>query len=580
MADALSFLAGVNPAWALVIGGLMALALPSHAARKAVMILAPVLGLLAWFAVPEPGVYGVVELGPLVLETFRFDNLSRIWALVFLLASFVNGIYSIHTRSRWSDAASLIYAGSAVGAVFAGDLLTLFFFWELTALASAPLIFAAGGAISRRAGLRYLAIQVLSGVLLLGGAAMWYGQTGSWSFGGLGETSVFNLDGAAGWIILAGFGIKAAFPLMHMWLPDAYPKATGFGAVVLSAFTTKMAIYALARGFAGEEILITIGLVMAVLPIAYAIVENDLRRTLAYALMNQLGFMTVAVGVGSELALNGAAANAFAGVLYMALFFMVMGSVLDRTGTVKVTELGGLFKSMPFSGLFAIIAGASVVGFPLFSGFVAKTLILSAVHYEHLTLAYIVLIFASAGVMELTALKVPYFAFFGTDRGHRVKEAPLGQLVAMGVTAMLCVLIGTQYHLLYDLLPFAIDYKPYKLGSVVGQIQILLGGMLAFALLVWLKLYPLKEDRTVIDADWLYRYFGDAVARWGTEMARILVQWSQSVLGGGFAGLGRKLFNLFSPAGTLSRDFPSGLMALWTAILLAGVLLVAYFSPV
>lgn len=579
MADALSFLSGFNPAFALIVGGLITLALPNHAARKAIMIAAPILGLVAWFAVAEPGVYGLVELGPLTLETFRFDNLSRVWALVFLIASFLNGIYSIHDRSRWSDAASLIYAGSAVGAVFAGDLLTLFFFWELTALASAPLIFAVGGAISRRAGLRYLALQVLSGVLLLGGAALWYGQTGSWSFGGLGETSVFDLSGPAGWMLLAGIGIKAAFPLMHMWLPDAYPKASAFGAVVLSAFTTKMAIYALARGFAGEEILITIGLVMAVFPVFYAIVSNDLRQTLAYALINQLGFMTVAVGVGSELALNGAAANAFVGVLYMALFFMVMGAVLNRTGTVKATELGGLFKSMPVSGLFAAIAGASVIGVPLFSGFVAKTLILSAVHYEHLTIAYFVLIFASAGVMEMTALKVPYFAFFGEDRGHRVAEAPTGQLVAMGITAFLCLYVGVNYQALYDLLPFATDYKPYKLESVVGQLQIVGAGLLAFALLVWMKLFPLKADRTVIDADWIYRYFGDAVARWGTAMARIVVQWSEALLGAGFQGLGRKLHNLFSPGGTLSRDFPSGLMALWTAILLAGVLLVAYFSP-
>jgi multicomponent Na+:H+ antiporter subunit D len=580
MLDAFSFLAGFNPAWALILGGLIALALPTHAGRKAVMIIAPVIGLAAWFATQEPGVYGLIDLGPLVLETFRFDSLSRIWALVFLIAAFVNGIYSIHDRSRWSDAASLIYAGSAVGAVFAGDLITLFFFWELTALASAPLIFAAGGPASRRAGLRYLAIQVLSGVLLLGGAAMWYAQSGSWSFGGLGEVSVFDLSTAAGWVILAGIGIKAAFPLMHMWLPDAYPKATGFGAVVLSAFTTKMAIYALARGFAGEEILITIGLVMAVFPVFFAIVSNDLRQTLAYALINQLGFMTVAVGVGSELALNGAAANAFVGVLYMALFFMVMGAVLARTGTVKATELGGLFKSMPATGLFAIIAGAAVVGVPLFSGFVAKTLILSAVHYEHLTWAYIILIFASAGVMELTALKVPYFAFFGEDRGHRVQEAPTGQLIAMGVTAFLCILVGTHYQTLYGLLPFAIDYEPYKASSVVGQLQILGAGALAFALLVWLKLFPLKSDRTILDLDWIYRYFGDAAARWGAAMGRILAEWSDEVLGNTFRELGRKLFNLFSPAGTLSRDFPSGLMALWTAILLAGVLIVAYFSPV
>ena len=570
----------LSPAWPLILAGLLALALPWSAARKALMIAAPLAGLALWFATREPGIYGVIEIGPFTLETFRFDGLSRVWALVFLLVSFINGIYALHERSRWADAASLVYAGSAVGAVFAGDLLTLFFFWELTAIASAPLIFAAGGAVARRAGLRYLAIQVLSGVLLLGGAALWAAQAGSWSFGGLNATGVFDLSGPAGWLILIGFGIKAGFPLLHMWLPDAYPKATGFGAVVLSAFTTKMAIYALARGYAGEDILITIGLVMAVFPVFFAIVENDLRRTLAYALINQLGFMTVAIGVGTPLALNGAAANAFVGVIYMALFFMVMGAVLNRTGTVKVTELGGLFKSMPITGVFAILAGLAVVGAPLFSGFVAKTLITSAVHEEHLTLVYIALIFASAGVMEQTALKVPFFAFFGSDRGHRVKEAPAGQLIAMGLAAFLCVYLGSHYQALYGLLPFELDYKPYKLESVVGQIQILTAGALAFAVLVWLRLYPLRSGRTILDADWLYRYVGDGAARWGAAMGRLLTAATERLLGGGFKALGRKMFNVFSPAGALSRDFPSGLMALWTAIMLAAVLLVAYFSPV
>lgn len=241
------FLQQVSPAFALILAGVLALAAPSNSIRKVLMIAGPLAGLAMWFMVREPGVYGLVDIGPFTLETFRFDALSRVWALVFLLISFINGIYALHERSRWADAASLIYAGSAVGAVFAGDLLTLFFFWEITAIASAPLIFAAGGAVARRAGLRYLAIQVLSGVLLLGGAALWASQTGSWSFGGMNETGVFDLNSAAGIAILIGFGIKAGFPLLHMWLPDAYPKATGFGAVVLSAFTTKMAIYALAR---------------------------------------------------------------------------------------------------------------------------------------------------------------------------------------------------------------------------------------------------------------------------------------------------------------------------------------------
>lgn len=573
MTDLFGFLHGVSPAWPLILGGVVAFAVPHQGARKALMIAAPLIALACWFAVREPGVYGVLDLGPVTLETFRFDALSRVWALVFLLIAFINGIYAFHERGPISDAVSMIYAGSAVGAVFAGDLLTLFFFWELTAIASAPLIFAAGGAVARRAGLRYLAIQVLSGVMVLGGATMWASETGSWTFEAL------DLNGLSGWMLLIGFGIKGCFPLLHMWMPDAYPKATAFGAVVLSAFTTKMAIYALARAFPGLDLLIYVGAVMAVFPIFFAIVENDLRRTLAYALINQLGFMVVAVGIGSELALNGAAANAFVGVIYMALMFMVTGAVLKRAGTAKATELGGLFSAMPATGIFAVLGGLAVVGAPLFSGFVAKTLILSSVHYEHITWLYVLLVFASAGVMEQSALKVPFFAFFGKKRAWQVDEAPTGMLVAMGLCAFLGVYLGVNYHALYDLLPFEIDYKPYKLDSVIGQLQILASGALAFGLLVWLKLYPLKDDRTILDADWFYRYAGDGLARWGASMGRLLIQFVEGLLGGGMKRFGTRLFNLFSPAGALSKEFPSGLMALWTAIVLAGVLLIAYFSP-
>ncbi|MFP4519415.1 MAG: Na(+)/H(+) antiporter subunit D, partial [Oceanicaulis sp.] len=225
------------------------------------------------------------------------------------------------------------------------------------------------------------------------------------------------------------------------------------------------------------------------------------------------------------------------------------------------------------------VGALAVVGAPLFSGFVAKTLILSAVDYEQITWLYVLLIFASAGVMEQSALKVPYFAFFGKKRAWNVDEAPTGMLVAMGLCAVLGVYLGANYQALYGLLPFEIDYKPYKLESVIGQLQILASGLLAFAVLIWLKLYPLKDDRTILDADWLYRYVGDGAVRWGASMGRLLVQFFEGLLAGGFKAFSGKLFNLFSPAGALSRDFPAGLMALWTAIVLVGVVLVAYFSP-
>jgi len=573
MPEALTALSGISPAWALIAAGVLALALPWSPARKALMLAGPLAAMALWFAVREPGVYGVIELGPLTLETFRYDALSRVWALVFILIAFINSIYALHERSRISDASALVYAGAAVGAVFAGDLLTLFFFWELTAIASAPLIFAAGTKAAYRAGLRYLAIQVFSGVLLLGGAAVWANAQGSWAF------NAIDLDSPAGLAIFIAFGVKAAFPLLHMWVQDAYPKATGVGAVFLSAFTTKLAIYALARGFEGTSILIPIGAAMAVFPILFIIVENDLRRTLAYALNNQLGFMVAGVGVGGAAGLNAAAANAFAGVIYMALMFMAAGAILHRTGTLKFSELGGLFRSMPVTGALTLAGAAAVAGAPLFAGFAAKTLVLSAVLQDGHFTVFFLLVLASAGVMEISAYKVPYFAFFGEDKGIRVREAPSNMLVAMGLAAFLSIYLGVHYEALYALLPFAVDYQPYTLYAVVGQLQILAASLFAFALIVWLRLFPMRSAKTIIDADWLYRRAGDATARWLTAMAKLLTAHTNALLGRVFRRQAKRLFNMFSPAGALSRDFPSGMMALWTAILLAGVLVVAYFSP-
>lgn len=562
---------GVSPAWPLLIGGLLCALLPSHLLRKAVMIAAPLAGGAVMLATPEPGVYGVVEIAGYAFETYRYDGLSRVWGLVFLLAAFLNGVYALHERNRLTDAAALLYAGSAVGAVFAGDLLTLFFFWEGTAIASVFLIWATNTRESFRAGLRYLAIQVLSGVLLLGGAALWARGNG-WAFNAIG------IDSFAGQLIFLALGIKACFPLLHAWMTDAYPKATATGAVVLSAFTTKLAIYALARGYAGTEILVWIGAVMALFPILWTVVENDLRKVLAHALNIQLGFLVAGVGVGTELALSGVAAHAFVHVIYKGLLFMTMGAVLHRVGTTKASELGGLWKSMPATTLFCLIGAGALAAAPLFSAFVSKTLILSAALKEGYFWPFAMLVFASTGVLEHSGFKVPYFGFFQGDRGRRVREAPWNMLLAMGAAAALCIYLGIDYRTFYAILPYPVDYEPYTLSSVLGQVQLLLGAVFVFALLVRFRIYPRQEDRVILDVDWIYRKAGDGLVRWSAAMLGRLGVAFDAWRGGVQARFGRRLFELFSPAGAFARDFPSGLMALWTAAMLAMVLVVAYVS--
>jgi multicomponent Na+:H+ antiporter subunit D len=389
--------------------------------------------------------------------------------------------------------------GSAVGAVFAGDLITLFVFWELTAISSVFLIWATGTQRSLRAGMRYLIVQIGSGVLLLAGAILIYNDTGSLAFNHIG------IDSLGGKIIFLAFGIKCAFPLLHNWLQDSYPEATVTGTVILSAFTTKLAVYSLARGYAGTEVLILIGTIMAAFPIFYAVIENDLRRVLAYSLNNQLGFMVVGIGIGTELSINGTAAHAFSHILYKGLLFMSMGAVLYRTGTVKGSELGGLHKSMPWTTGFCIIGAASISAFPLFSGFISKSMILTALGHEGYWFPWAVLVFASAGVFHHSGIKIPYFAFFAHDSGLRPKEAPFNMLLAMGIAAFLCIGIGVYPGPLYAILPYLVDYVPYTTAHVITQLQLLMFSALAFTYLMLTGLYPPELKSTNLDFDWLYR---------------------------------------------------------------------------
>ncbi|WP_109260843.1 Na(+)/H(+) antiporter subunit D [Hyphobacterium indicum] len=564
--------AGLSPAFPVIIAGLLAAISPSYTLRKMLMIAAPLAAAAVWFMTPEVGIFGLIDLAGFEFETYRFDPLSRVWGLVFILAIFLNSIYALHDRDRLADSTTLIYSGAGLGAVFAGDLLTLFFYWELTAISSVFLIWTSRNPEAFRAGLRYLSIHVLSGVLLLAGAVLYANHSGSWQF------NAIDVNAPGGLLILLAFGIKAAFPLMHNWLQDAYPKATATGAVVLSAFTTKLAIYALARGFAGLDVLVWIGAVMVAFPVFYAVIENDLRKVLAYSLNNQLGFMVAGIGVGTELGLNGAAAHAFVHIIYKALLFMSMGAVLMRVGHTKASELGGLYKSMPFTAFFCLIGAGAISAFPLFSGFVAKALTLSAVAYGGYEIPFVILVFASAGVLEHSGIKIPYFAFFSHDRGHRVKEAPWNMLLAMGLASFLCIYLGINYGALYSLLPYPVAYEPYTFDHVVGQMQLLLAALFAFTFLVKFKLYP-EEVRSInLDTDWFYRRFGDGLFRWTGAMSGRLSAAISNRIGRGGKVIADKLFNLFSPAGALSRDVPSGIMAIWTSVLLGLVMVIAYVA--
>ena len=562
--------ASLHPVVFLLLGSLTLVLPLGRTVRSILLILLPVLGFLNVLGF-EAGTNWTYVFAGYELHILRVDKLSLLFGYLFHLAAFLAAIFSLHVEDRVQHLTGLMYAGSAVGAVFAGDLIVLFIFWEMLALTSVFQIWARRTPRANAAGMRYLVMQVSSGLLLLGGAALQYQKTGSLAF------EHMELAGPAAWLIFIAFGIKCAFPLLHTWLVDAYPEATPTGTVFLSAFTTKTTVYCLARGFEGTELLIWIGAVMTMFPIFFAVIENDLRRVLGYSMINQIGFMVVGVGLGAGMGVNGAVAHAFNDVLFKGLLFMSMGAVLFRTGRINGSDLGGLYKSMPLTAGFCIVGASSISAFPLFSGFVSKSMVMTAAADQSYTIVWFMLLFASAGVFHHAGIKIPFFAFFSHDAGIRCKEAPLNMLVAMGMGAALCIGIGCYPDPLYALLPYAVDYVPYTATHVLQQLQILGWSALAFAFLKLSGLYPPELRSINVEVEWTYRKLLPAVVRGfvrvGGPLSEGFFTISKSLIGSVISGASTHCGN----TGAFGRTWMTGGSVLLVVLILAGYLLSNFF---
>ena len=586
----------LSPPLLLMLGSLALAAAPRsvlpRTVLRALLLALPVWSLWRFWGL-EFGDYAQFQLFGETLTLMRVDSLSRIFAVIFHLAALIGSVYSFYVKDNFQPLVGVFYAGSALGVVLAGDLWTLFLFWEIAAVSSALLVWVRRDGRALAAGLRYFGTQMVSGVLLVAGIVLLRHELGAepgWSefrdLTGLLADGGLGFANLAPTLILLAFGVKAAFPLLHSWLIDAYPESTPAGAVFLSAFTTKFAIYALARAFPGQPELIWIGGLMTAFPIFFAVIENDLRRVLAYSMTNQLGFMVVGIGIGTELAINGAVAHAFADILFKGLLFMAMGAVLYRVGHVNGSDLGGLYKSMPITTGLCIVGAASISAFPLFSAFATKSLIMSAAAHEHYLWLWLVLLFASAGVFHHAGIKIPFFAFFHHDSGIRCKEAPRSMIVAMVLAAVASMTIGLLplaglwfgvANPFYDLLPYDVHYEAYTTTHVVTQSQLLFFSALAFATLMRTGLYPPELRSVNLDADWLYRRVGYRI--WDGAVTAF-----SAVHRAGYAVAGRLADAALAtaqrhlgPQGFLGRSWLTASMALWVAVLLAAYLVVFYW---
>jgi multicomponent Na+:H+ antiporter subunit D len=564
----MSGLSSLPPFVVFVVAGLLAAVVRGHL-RSAIMLATPFVGAwLLWNT--TPGVHLQVEMMGLTLTLFEVDKLSMLFGWLFHLGALIGVLYALHVKDTLQQVTAMLYAGSAVGAAFAGDLVSLFLFWEGLAITSVFLIWARRTASSAAAGIRYLLMQVLSGMLLLVGIVIYVMETGTSDFGPIG------LDAPGAWFIFLGLGAKCGFPVLHTWLTDAYPEATETGTVFLCMFTTKVGIFALARTFPGAEPLVYIGVAMTFFPIFFAVIENDLRRVLSYSMINQLGFMVCGIGLGTSLALNGAVAHAFNDVLFKGLLFMSMGAVMYVTGRTKASDLGGLYKKMPVTTTLCIIGALSISAVPLFSAFVSKSMIMTAALEQGRTVVWLFLLFASVGVLEHAGIKIPFFAFFAHDQGIEAREPPLNMRLAMTISAVLCVAIGCFPGFLYGLLPYQVDYSPYDMTHVVVQLQLLFFGALAVFWMMRTGAYPAEVRAVNLDADWFWRRLIPAGIRGFVAGIDPAVTGGRAVAARQMQRTGDFLRRHHGPAGTLARTWPTGSMVLWVALLLA-VFIVAYY---
>lgn len=557
------------PPFLIFLVGALFMAVARREARASIMLLVPALGLLHLWNIPSDARITASVLD-FELVLYHQDRLSFLFGVLFHIAAFIAALFSLHVDRPGQHVACLLYAGAAVGAVGAGDLVTLFLFWELMAVSSVYLIWGRQSARSWDAGMRYLLWQMVSGLILLAGIAVHYAGTGSILVEELG------LGAPGGWLIFLGIGTKACFPLLHNWLIDGYPESTPTGGVWLSSFTTKAAVYAMARMFPGTEELIVIGAVMAAFPIFYAVIENDMRRVLGYSMINQIGFMLVGVGIGSELGINGAVAHAFNDVLFKGLLFMSMGAVLQQTGRIHASDLGGLAKTMPWTAKFCMVGAASISAFPLFSGFVSKSMVMSAATEGHHYWVWYILLFAAAGVFHHAGIKIPFFAFYGHDSKLEAQDPPRNQLYAMAAAAILCIAIGCFPRLLYGLLPFDTTYNPYDTTHVLTQLQLLFFSALAFTWLQRSGLYPPELHSTNLDSDWVARRLGVRMWRSLAARGRRLITRTTRNTRAWVMITDRRVRQHTGPSGVLTRTWHIGTMMASIAGLLF-VYLVLYY---
>ncbi len=512
----------LHPGIIMIAMGFLVMLLP-RSMRKPVSVIAPLAATWAFLQMTEDSSLPY-ELAPYIkMEFIHMDSLAWSFMLVFCIIAVLNSIYGLSVQHRHECGMSMIYAGSVMGVILAGDCLSLIIFWEISAFASTYVIYCKHDRVSARASFRYLLMHAFGGNMLLAGLIIYM-----FHYGNDLEHLAVCVGEPCFWLIAIGVAVNAAIPPFHAWLPDAYPESTATGTVYLSSFTTKAAIYLLIRLFAGMEDLVWIGAIVAIYGACMAIMENGIRRLLAYHIISQLGMMIAAVGAGEAIGIDAATAHAFTNILFKGVLMMGAGAVMYATGRSKITELGGLAKKMPVTAGCFLIASLAIAGLPGLSGFVSKALIMDSMHEAGYTIPALLLTAGGVGTLLSITLKINWFVFFGPCEDEKASEVkrtvPWTMNAAMILGTAATIAIGLFPGRFYSLMPHQTMVNPYHLGHVLEYVAIFIGGSVPFFLYLK-KMKP--HDEITIDFDWFYRKPLNSLILWLARVIESAFKWCE-----------------------------------------------------
>jgi proton-translocating NADH-quinone oxidoreductase chain N len=394
--------------------------------------------------------------------TLRVDTLSIFMASIFLGLGFAATIYSIayvenSGRTPFYYTLILSLISGMVGIVFAGDLLTLYVFWELMSISSYALVaFYKEEGTPIEAGFKFLIMSAAGSATALFGISLLYGMTGTLSFAGL--AAALNGTAANVWISIAavfifvGFGVKTAVFPLHTWLPDAYSAAPAPISAILSGIVIGPGIYAIAKVFftAFLPIQSMWGPAIAVLSVVTMLVGNitallqtDVKRMLAYSSIGQVGYMLIGIAAGTQLGLTGTFLQFFTHALMKGSAFLCAGAIIYRLGSRDLQDMQGAARKMPITAVAFAISIIALIGLPPLAGFPGElTLFSSAVdaNMAWLGAALIINSIISAGFY----LKIIYTLIqpAASEKAAAAKEAPLLMLLPIIALAILIVAFG------------------------------------------------------------------------------------------------------------------------------------------